>query len=91
MSSADTSFDTMYVQVTVHGMLTLAVPDAGGRIDLEVPDGIDIQRLVEILQERSPLFDPRACLALIGGDRVPLNRVLHEGDHVHLHLIFGGG
>jgi hypothetical protein len=81
----------MRIEVVAHGMLTAAVRDPGGQMQVEVPDGIDIRRLVEILSEQSPLFDPRSCLAVVGGAKVPLDRVLTEGEQVHLHLMFGGG
>ena len=60
-------------------------------MQVEVPDGIDIRRLVEVLSERSPLFDPRSCLAVVDGAKVSLDRVLSEGEQVHLHVMFGGG
>jgi hypothetical protein len=81
----------MQIQVTVYGILTLAVPEPGGRIDLAVPQGTDVQGVIEILQERSPLFEPRASLASIEGVQIPLNHVLHEGDHLQLYLMLGGG
>ena len=81
----------MRIQVTVYGILTLAVPEPGGQIDLAVPDGTDVQGVIEILQERSPLFEPRASLASIEGVQVPLNRVLQDGDKLQLYLMLGGG
>ena len=81
----------MRIGVVVHGMLTAAVRDPGGKMQVEVPDGGDIKKVVEILGERSPLFDPRSCLAVVDGVRVPLDRVLAEGEQVHLYVMFGGG
>jgi hypothetical protein len=79
------------IGVVVHGMLTAAVREPGGEVQIEVPDGVDIKGLVEILSEQSPLFDPRSCLAVVDAVRVPLDRVLVEGEQVHLYLMFGGG
>ena len=81
----------MRIGVVAHGMLTAAVREPGGEMQVDVPGGIDIKQLVEILSERSPLFDPRSCLAVMDGEKVPLDRMLAEGEQVHLHLIFGGG
>lgn len=81
----------MRVRVTAHGLLTAAVSHPDDLLELDVPDGTDILRVIEILAERSPLFDPRASLAVVDGVKVPLARPLHEGEHVHLHLLFGGG
>lgn len=81
----------MHIRVTVHGLLTAAVDDPGGHLALSVTDGTDIQGLVEILAQRSPLFDPRACLGLVDGVQVPLDRPLRDGEHLHLYPLFGGG
>lgn len=81
----------MRIRVTVHGMLTAAVDDPSGILDIIVPDGTDLQGLVRILSERSPLFDPRACFGLVDGARVPGNRLLKDGEQVDLYLMFGGG
>ena len=81
----------MHIRVTVHGLLTAAVDDPGGHLALSVSDGTDIQGLVEILAQRSPLFDPRACLVLVDGVQVPLDRPLRDGENLHLYALFGGG
>jgi hypothetical protein len=81
----------MRIRVTVHGLLTAAVSKPDNLLYLEVPEGSDIRGVIEILSERSPLFDPRASLAVVDGVKVPLERLLQEGDQVHLHLLFGGG
>ncbi len=81
----------MKIQVTVHGMLTAAVREPGGQVELEVPEGTDILGVVEILSERSPLFDPRASLAVMDGVKVELGRTLLDGNRVDLYLMFGGG
>jgi hypothetical protein len=72
-------------------MLTAAVDDPDGGLTLPVPDGCTIRDVVEILAQRSPLFDPRACLATVDGVKVPLDRVLADGESLHLYLLFGGG
>ncbi|HSR34249.1 MAG TPA: hypothetical protein VLY63_27090 [Anaerolineae bacterium] len=82
---------TIRIRVTVHGMLTAAVDDPSGILDIVVPEGTDVQGLVEILSERSPLFDPRACFGLIDGARVPGDMLLRDGQQVNLYLMFGGG
>jgi molybdopterin converting factor small subunit len=81
----------MRVQVRVHGMLTAAVDDPESPIVVELPKGTDICGLVELLGERSPLFDPRNAIAVLDGVKVELSRTLREGDEVDLHVLFGGG
>lgn len=82
----------MRIRVIVHGLLTVAAQDPGGAIELTLPAGCDIQGAIEILHERSPVFDPRAApIPLIDGERVPLSRPLQDGEEVHLYPIFGGG
>jgi len=82
----------MRIRVVAHGLLTVAVQDPGGAVDLTVPDGSDIQHVLWILHDRSPVFDPRATpIAVIDGAQVPLDQVLHDGEAVHLYPIFGGG
>lgn len=81
----------MLISVTVHGMLTAAVKNPDGQVDLVVPDEAEVRDVVGILRERSPLFDHRACLALMDGERVSLDRDLHDGDKVDLYLMFSGG
>jgi hypothetical protein len=82
----------MHIHVVAHGLLTVAVPDPGDVLELAVPDGTDIQGLLEILHNISPVFDPRATpIAVIDGAQVPLSRTLRGGEAVHLYPIFGGG
>lgn len=81
----------MRVRVIAHGLLLAAVNHPDNSLELNVPEGTDIRGMIEILAERSPLFDPRASLAVVDGVKVPLDRPLQEGEHVHLHLLFGGG
>jgi hypothetical protein len=81
----------MRIRVVVHGLLTVAVRDPGNALDMTVPEGVDIRGLIEILQERSPVFDPRASIAVMEGARVPLDRTLQAGEELHLYPIFGGG
>ena len=82
----------MRIRVVAHGLLTVAVQDPGGVVDLAVPDGSDIQQVLWILHDRSPVFDPRAApVTVIDGAQVPLDRVLQDGEEVHLYPIFGGG
>ena len=82
----------MRIRVAVHGLLTVAVKDPGGVLELGVAEGTDIQGLLEILHERSAVFDPRSTpIAVIEGEQVPLEHVLEAGQEVHLYPIFGGG
>ncbi len=82
----------MRIRVVAHGLLTVAVEDPGGAIDLDVADRSDIQQVLWILHDRSPVFDPRATpVAVIDGAQVLLDRILHDGEVVHLYPIFGGG
>jgi len=82
----------MRIRVVAHGLLTVAVEDPSGAIELTVPDGSDVQQVLWILHDRSPVFDPRATpVTVIGGVQVALEQVLHEGEEVHLYPIFGGG
>jgi hypothetical protein len=82
----------MRIHLTVHGLLTVAVKDPGGRMEVEAPEGTDVLGLIEILCEQSPVFDPRSSpIAVIDGVQAPLDRVLQDGQHLHLYPIFGGG
>lgn len=82
----------MRIRVVAHGLLTVAVKDPGGAIDLTVPDGSDVQQVLWILHDRSPVFDPRSTpIVVIGGSQTPLDHVLCDGEEVHLYPIFGGG
>jgi hypothetical protein len=72
-------------------MLTLAVSDPGGLVEMTVPEGTDIHGVVVLLSARSPLFDPRALLAVMDHAQVPMSRVLQDGDEVHLYMVIGGG
>lgn len=81
----------MRIRVIAHGLLLAAVSHPDNSLELDVPEGTDTCGVIEVLAERSPLFDPRASLAVIDGVKVPLDRPLQEGERVHLHLLFGGG
>jgi molybdopterin converting factor small subunit len=82
----------IHIRVVAHGLLTVAVPDPRGAIALTVPQGMDVQGVLELLQEISPVFDPRATpIAVIRGAQVPLSTPVQDGDEVHLYPIFGGG
>ena len=81
----------MQIRVKMHGLLAIRVDDADGFVELTLPDGTDVAGVVEALRETSSFFDPRSCLAIIGGKRVPLNRVLEDGEEVHLYHLFSGG
>jgi sulfur carrier protein ThiS len=81
----------MRVTVQVHALLTVAVDSPDGRIDVTVPEGTSIQALVETLSERSSFFDPRSCMAVMEGTPVPMERILRDGEQVHLYPLFGGG
>jgi molybdopterin converting factor small subunit len=82
---------TIQVGVTVHGLLTAAVQDPDGKLELAVPDGMTIEGMIDMLRKRSSLFDPRSSIAVIEGVQVPLARPLQDGDEVGLYPIFGGG
>lgn len=82
----------MRIRVVAHGLLTVAVADPGGAIDLTVPNGSDVQQVLWILHDRSPVFDPHAApVAVIDSAQVSLDHILHDGETVHLYPIFGGG
>ena len=81
----------MRIGVTVYGLLTAAIRDPGGRIELTLPEGSDVEGVIEILGKRSSLFDARACIAVVDGVQVPLSRTLAPGEELHLYPIFGGG
>ncbi len=81
----------MQVRVTLHGWLKIGVEDPDGRVELTLPDGGDVARVIEALRETSPLLDPRACLATIGDVQVSLDRTLQDGEQVGLYPVFGGG
>jgi sulfur carrier protein ThiS len=81
------------LRVKVHGLLTAALKDPDGWLDLSSPKNTSIAGLIEFLSERqnSPLFDAGACMATIEGEAVPLDRILKNGDEVHLYHVFSGG
>ena len=81
----------MRVRVTLHGWLKIGVDDPDGLIELTLPDGTDVAGVIEALHETSPMLDPRACLTIVGGARVPLDRTLKDSEEVHLYPVFGGG
>jgi molybdopterin converting factor small subunit len=82
----------MQIRVIAHGLLTAAAENPEGAMALSVPQSSTIQKVLAILHERSPLFDPRAMpIAVIESHQVPLNHTLQDGDEVHLYPIFGGG
>jgi len=81
----------MRVRVTLHGWLKVGVDDPDGLIELILPDETDVAGVIEALRETSPLLDPRACLAMVGGASVPLDRTLKDGEEVRLYPTFSGG
>jgi sulfur carrier protein ThiS len=81
----------MRVAVRVHALLTVAVDSPDGRIDVTVPEGTRIQALIETLRKRSSFFDPRSCMAVMEGAPVPMDRILQDGEELHLYPLFGGG
>lgn len=81
----------MQVRVKVHGLLAIRVDDPDGFVELTLPDGADVAEVLAVFRETSSFFDPRTCLALIGGERVSLDRVLENGEEVHLYHLFTGG
>ena len=81
----------MRVRVILHGWLKVGVDDPDGLIELTLPDGTDVTGVIEALRETSPMLDPRACLAMVGGAQVPLDRTLKDGEEVGLYPTFSGG
>ena len=81
----------MRIRIKAHGLLTVGVDHPEGLIELDVPAGSDIAGVFDLLGERSPIFDPRACLILVDGAKVSLDRVLKAGDEVRLYHLFSGG
>jgi molybdopterin converting factor small subunit len=83
----------MHVRVLVHGLLTAAVEDPDRWLDVALPAEADVEELVQALCQwlDSPLFDPRSCMATLGGTVVPMNHPLQEGDEVQLYHRFSGG
>jgi molybdopterin converting factor small subunit len=79
------------IRVKLHGLLTTGMDFPDGVVELAVLEGSDVAAVVDGFRERSALFDPRACLALVAGVKVPLDHVLQDGDRVDLYLPFGGG
>ncbi len=80
----------MQVRVTPHGWLKIGVDDPDGRSELTLPDGTDIVGVIETPRETSPMLDPRACLAIVGGVQVPLDRTLKDSEEVSLYPTFSG-
>jgi molybdopterin converting factor small subunit len=81
----------MRVRVILHGWLKVGVNDPDGLIELTLPDGTDVAGVIEALRETSTMLDPRACLAIVGGAQVPLDRILKDGEEVGLYPTFSGG
>jgi molybdopterin converting factor small subunit len=81
------------VLVQVHGLLRAAVRDPNGVLDLTLPEGTDVAGAIEALRERqaSSLFDQRACMAVVNGAKVPLDRTLEDGEQLQLYHLFSGG
>jgi len=72
-------------------MFIIGVKDPDGVVELTLPDGTDVTGLAEALRETSPTLDPRACLAMIGGVIVSLDRTLKDGEEVHFYPTLTGG
>ena len=81
----------MRIRARLHALFKIGVKDPDGVVELTLPDGTDVAGLAEALHDTSPTLDPRACLAMIGGVRVPLNRTLNDGEEVDLYPLFTGG
>ena len=81
----------MRVRVKAYGLLIAAVDHPDRLIELSLPEGTDIAGAISVLQEASSLFDPRSCLAVVDGVKVPNDHVLRDGDEVHLYHVFSGG
>ena len=81
----------MRIRVALHGWLKVGVDDPDGLIELTLPDGTDVAGVIEALRETSPMLDPRACLAIVSGAQVPLDRILKDGQEVGLYPTFSGG
>jgi len=81
----------MRVRVILYGWFRLGVENPDGLIKLTLPDDTNIARVIEILRETSPMLHSRACLAMIGGARAPLDQTFKDGEEVGLYPIFSGG
>lgn len=81
----------MQVRVKLHGLFTIGVDDPDGLVELALPDEMDVAGVIEALRETAPMLDPRSCLAMVGGAKVPLDRTLRDGEEVHLYSLFSGG
>ncbi len=81
----------MRVRAKLHGMFRVGVDDPDGLVELTLPDETDVAGMIEIVRETSPMLDPWACLVMINGATVPLDRALQDGDEVLLYPIFSGG
>jgi hypothetical protein len=81
----------MRIRVKLYGMLTIGVRDPDHRVEVSLPGGSDVAGLLQTFCETSSLFDPRSCIAMIDGTKVPLSRPLKDGEEVHLYHLFTGG
>ena len=81
----------MQVRVKLYGWLKVGVDDPDGLVELTLPDGTDVAGVIEVVRETSPLLDSRACLTLVGGVNVPLDRTLKDGEELHFYPTFSGG
>jgi hypothetical protein len=83
--------DEMRVPVKVYGLLIAAVHNLDRLVELSLPDGTGDAGAIEALHDTSSLRDPRSCLAVIEGGKVPPAHVRRDGDQVHLCHLFSGG
>ncbi len=76
----------MQIHITLHGILRDALPpEARGRTALTLPAGATVADALLALQLKN------TTTAAINGQQVPLDYILHDGDHLHLFRPIGGG
>jgi hypothetical protein len=81
----------MQIRVKLHGLLLAGIDNPDGLLEFSVPGGTDVAGVFEVLGESSPMFDARACLAIVDGVKVPLDWKLKDGDELRLYHLFSGG
>jgi molybdopterin converting factor small subunit len=93
----------MRVQVCLHGWLrpgagkpeslVASRPEAaaGGKVEMELPEGSDIAGAIAVLQGAGALPDRRGYVVMVDGRRASSDRALHDGEEVHLYPMISGG
>ncbi len=74
----------MRVRVRLFAQMRIAA--GTGEVALEIPEGANLGRALDLLVRTNPALGPHvgSCMAAVGVDYAPLDRVLHAGDEISL-------